>query len=69
MLNSLKRFLNAFNATLKQNSDLFSVFKSYVLESPYNYILINLSPDLAKPEVYSQVLMSDSRPLLIFHQE
>ena len=70
MLPSLKRFLNAFNVKLKQkDTDLFTVFKSYVLDAPYNYLVVNLSPALAKPEVYSQVLMSDSRPLLIFHAE
>ena len=69
-LGSLQRILNSYSAVqLKKGTTLYDIFKSYVQKENYNYIIISLSPALAKPEVYAQVLLSDSRPLLIFHEE
>ena len=66
---SLKRFLNSYDIKLKKNSTLYDVFKLYVQEKKYNYLILNMAPCLERPEVYSQILFSDTRPLLLFHEE
>ena len=66
---ALKRFLNAYEIKLKGNATLYEVFKSFVQSKPYSHIIVNLSPKLKSPQVYSQILSCDDRPLLIFHED
>jgi len=66
---SLKRFLNSYEIKLKGNQSLYDIFKKFVQQEPYQYLIINIAPKLRNPEVYSQILFCDSRPLLIFHEE
>ena len=66
---ALKRFLNAYEIRLKENDTLYDVFKKFVQSKPYSHLIINLSPKLKSPQVYSQVLFNDDRPLLIFHED
>lgn len=66
---SLKRFLNSYEIKLKGGETLYELFKKFVQGEPYSYIIVNLSTRLKFPQVYSQILFSDDRPLLIFHEE
>ena len=66
---SLKRFLNAFDFKLKNNCTLWDIFKTYVQEKKYNYLVMNMAPCLDQAQIYSQILFCDSRPLIIFHEE
>ena len=66
---ALKRFLNAYEIKLKGNATLYEVFKTFVQSKPYSHIIVNLSPKLKSPQVYSQILLCDDRPLLLFHED
>ena len=66
---SLKFWLNSFEMKLRSDCTLFEIFMDYVLGEQFNYLVINLYPNLSKPEVFAQILQSDRRPLLCFHEE
>ena len=66
---SLKRFLNSYEVKLKGGETLYNLFKKFVQGQPFSHIIINLSTKLKCPQVYSQILFCDDRPLLIFHEE
>ena len=66
---ALKRFLNAYEIRLQGNATLYEVFKTFVQSKPYSHIIVNLSPKLKSPQVYSQILLCDDRPLLLFHED
>lgn len=64
---SLKRWLNSYEITLKGNQTLYEVFKNFVQKERYAYLILNIAPSLETPKVYNQILLCDSRPMLIFH--
>ena len=66
---SLKFWLNSYEMKLRNSCTLFDIFMDYVLAEQFNYIMINLYPNLSKPQVFAQILQSDRRPLLCFHEE
>lgn len=66
---SLKRFLNSYEVKLKGGESLYNLFKKFVQCEPFSHIIVNLSTKLKSPQVYSQILFCDDRPLLIFHEE
>ena len=62
----VKRFLNNFDIELEDDCpDLYSLFKKFV-SAPYDYLWVNTSPKLAKPQVYSNILECDDRPVQLF---
>ena len=66
---SLKRWLNGYSIKLKSNQSLFECFQDVISGDKYAYLVLDLSPNLDKPHVYSQILYADPRPLLVFHVE
>jgi len=61
----LRRILNSFDIPLKSGSTLYEIFKKFV-DSRYKYIIVNISPCLDCPLVYSQIIYSDPRPFILF---
>ena len=66
---SLKRWLKSYEIPLKSSQDLFQVFRSVTLTEPHAYLIIDISPHLKHPRVFTHILMNDPRPLLIFSVE
>ena len=66
---SLKRWLNGYAIKLKANQTLFDCFQERIIGDKYAYLVLDLSPSLKSPHVYSNILLADPRPLLVFHVE
>ena len=66
---SLKRWLNGYSIKLKANQTLFDCFNDLTTGDKYAYLILDLSPNLNSPHVYSNILYADPRPLLVFHVE
>ena len=66
---SLKRWLNGYSIKLKANQTLFDCFKDVISGDKYAYLVLDLSPKLDSPHVYSNILFADPRPMLVFHVE
>lgn len=66
---SIKRWLNNYDIQLKSNQTLFEVYRNLVKEERYAYLILDLSPSLKSPRAYSNIILSDPRPYLVFHVE
>ena len=66
---SEKKFLNSIDVKIQGGGTLFDVFREYLGAERYNNLIVCLSPSLKSPEVYAQILLSDPRNLLVFHEE
>ena len=63
----LKRVLNSYNVKLKDpKQKLYDLFTSYV-NSRHKYLIINVSPALDCPLVYTGVLYNDNDPFITFN--
>ena len=66
---TLKRFLNTFNISLKENRNLFDVFTVFTKELPHSYLMINISPFQKRATCFSNILLCDGKNLLTFHSD
>ena len=66
---SLKRWLNGYCVRLKGNQTLYDVYRDHMLADRYAYLIVDLSHSLKSPHVYSNILHSDKRPMLVFSVE
>ena len=66
---SLKRWLNSYHIPLHSNETLHEIYQNYVQGQRWAYLLLDLSPSLPHPRAYSQILICDSRPMLLFSVE
>ena len=62
----LKRFLNSYDVQFKSGEKLYNIFKKFV-NAKYKYLILNVSPHLNCPLVYSNVLFCDPNPLILFN--
>ena len=61
----LKRVLNSYNVPLRSGEKLFDLFCKYV-NSRHKYLIVNISPKLDTPLVYSGILYNENDPFIIF---
>ena len=61
----LKRVLNSYNVPLRSGEKLFDLFCKYV-NSRHKYLIVNISPKLDIPLVYTGILYNEKDPFIIF---
>ena len=68
-LSSLKHWLKSYAIRLKNSKSLYEIFIEHVLPVKYSYLILDISPQSSKPSAFSQILLSDPRPMLLFSIE
>ena len=67
---SLKTWLNSYSVKLKSdNQSLYDLYTETIQPFKYSYLLLDISPCLNTPKCYSQILLCDERPMLLFSTE